>query len=65
VIEPTEEGLAVREAAPGVRMENIMTATKASLIVPAPVPGMSMEACSAYSLPAADLIIEGGAKWKR
>ena len=40
VIEPTEEGLALRETAPGVSIENVIAATEASLIVPAHVPEM-------------------------
>src|SRR5512136_1603759 len=40
VIEPTEEGLALRETAPGVSIENVIAATEASLIVPADVPEM-------------------------
>jgi acetate CoA/acetoacetate CoA-transferase beta subunit len=40
VIEPTEEGLALRETAPGVSIEQIIAATDASLIVPAHVPEM-------------------------
>jgi len=40
VIEPTEEGLALRETAPGVSIEQIIAATEASLIVPADVPEM-------------------------
>ncbi len=40
VIEPTEEGLALRETAPGVSIENVIAATEASLIVPADVSEM-------------------------
>ena len=40
VIEPTEEGLALRETAPGVSIENVIAATEANLIVPAHVPEM-------------------------
>jgi acetate CoA/acetoacetate CoA-transferase beta subunit len=40
VIEPTDEGLVLRETAPGVSIENVIAATEASLIVPADVPEM-------------------------
>ena len=40
VIEPTDEGLALRETAPGVSIENVIAATEASLIVPADVSEM-------------------------
>ena len=40
VIEPTAEGLVLRELAPGVTVENVTAVTEASLIVPAKVPEM-------------------------
>jgi acetate CoA/acetoacetate CoA-transferase beta subunit len=40
VIEPTDEGLVLRETAPGVTIEKIIAATEASLIVPEHVPEM-------------------------
>lgn len=40
VIEPTEEGLVLRETAPGVTVERIVAATEATLIIPAQVPEM-------------------------
>ena len=40
VIEPSAEGLVLKERAPGVTVENIVAATEASLIVPAHVPEM-------------------------
>jgi acyl CoA:acetate/3-ketoacid CoA transferase beta subunit len=40
VIEPTAEGLVLRELAPGVTVENVIAVTEASLIVPAKVPEM-------------------------
>jgi acetate CoA/acetoacetate CoA-transferase beta subunit len=43
VIEPTEEGLVLKERAPGVRVDEIVAATEASLIVPARVPEMPKE----------------------
>jgi acetate CoA/acetoacetate CoA-transferase beta subunit len=40
VIEPTEEGLVLRETAPGVTVEQVVADTEASLIIPANVPEM-------------------------
>ena len=40
VIEPTEDGLVLRERAPGVSVQDIMAATAARLIVPEDVPEM-------------------------
>lgn len=42
VIEPTEEGLLLRETAPGVSIEKVVAATEANLIVPAHVPEMAL-----------------------
>ncbi|TDR93488.1 3-oxoacid CoA-transferase subunit B [Enterovirga rhinocerotis] len=42
VIEPTEEGLVLREHAPGVSVEDIRAATAASLIVPAEIAEMQL-----------------------
>lgn len=38
VIEPTDGGLALREQAPGVPVEEVIAATAATLVVPADVP---------------------------
>jgi acetate CoA/acetoacetate CoA-transferase beta subunit len=43
VIEPTSEGLVLRERAPGVPIEEILAATAASLIVPQAVPEMALD----------------------
>ncbi len=40
VIEPTDEGLVLRETAPGVSVEKVIAATAATLIVPQNVPEM-------------------------
>ena len=40
VIEPTEEGLVLRERGPGVAVEDIRAATAARLMVPESVPEM-------------------------
>jgi acetate CoA/acetoacetate CoA-transferase beta subunit len=40
VLEPTEEGLVLRELAPGVTTEQVIAATEAKLIVPDHVPTM-------------------------
>ncbi|MBO8167350.1 MAG: succinyl-CoA--3-ketoacid-CoA transferase [Thermotogae bacterium] len=40
VIEPTEEGLVLREMAPGVSVEEVLKQTEASLIVPETIPKM-------------------------
>jgi acetate CoA/acetoacetate CoA-transferase beta subunit len=42
VIEPTEEGLLLREIAPGVSIERVVAATEANLIIPAHVPEMAL-----------------------
>jgi acetate CoA/acetoacetate CoA-transferase beta subunit len=42
VIEPTEDGLVLRERAPGVRVQDIVAATAARLIVPDDVPEMQL-----------------------
>ncbi|HXP96408.1 MAG TPA: succinyl-CoA--3-ketoacid-CoA transferase, partial [Telmatospirillum sp.] len=42
VIEPTADGLLLREVAPGVSIEQVIAATSARLIVPAHVPEMSL-----------------------
>ncbi|HEY2134825.1 MAG TPA: CoA-transferase, partial [Xanthobacteraceae bacterium] len=44
VIEPTEEGLVLKERGPGVSVEQVVAATAAKLIVPAKVPEMSVGA---------------------
>ena len=44
VIEPTEQGLVLREVAPGVTVEKVLAATQARLIVPATVPEMAIAA---------------------
>lgn len=43
VIEPTDQGLVLRERAPGVSVENIAAATEANLIVSTHIPEMSIE----------------------
>ena len=40
VLEPTEQGLVLREVAPGVTKEQVMAATEAKLIIPDDVPTM-------------------------
>ncbi|MGO9772216.1 MAG: hypothetical protein ACLPSW_22235 [Roseiarcus sp.] len=42
VIEPTSEGLLLREPGPGVSVENIVVATGAKLLFPGEVPEMSI-----------------------
>ncbi|MCW2243125.1 3-oxoacid CoA-transferase subunit B [Azospirillum canadense] len=42
VIEPTDDGLVLREVAPGITPERVLEATEASLIVPAEVPTMRL-----------------------
>lgn len=42
VIEPTEQGLVVRERAPGVEIDAICAATAAALIISGPVPEMRL-----------------------
>lgn len=44
VIEPTAKGLVLKERAPGVTVEKIVTATEATLIIPADVPEMKIAA---------------------
>ena len=44
VIEPTEEGLVVRELAPGVTVEQVVEATEATLILPSEIPEMKLAA---------------------
>lgn len=47
VIEPTRDGLALRERAPGISVEAIEAATGAALLVPAEVPEMDLSAMPA------------------
>ncbi len=42
VIEPTADGLVLRERAPGVSIDTIQAATGAALIVPTEVPEMDL-----------------------
>ncbi|MCX7329227.1 MAG: succinyl-CoA--3-ketoacid-CoA transferase, partial [Hyphomicrobiales bacterium] len=42
VIEPTADGLVLRERAPGISLETILGATDAALIVPDDVPEMRL-----------------------
>jgi acetate CoA/acetoacetate CoA-transferase beta subunit len=44
VIEPTANGLVLKELAPGVTIESVVAATKAALIVPSHVPMMQLAA---------------------
>ncbi|MGO8919778.1 MAG: 3-oxoacid CoA-transferase subunit B [Stellaceae bacterium] len=44
VIEPTAEGLVLKELAPGVTVEKVIAATEAKLIVPPQVPAMQIAA---------------------
>jgi acyl CoA:acetate/3-ketoacid CoA transferase beta subunit len=44
VIEPTAEGLVLKERAPGVTVAEIVSATEARLIVPPEVPEMLIAA---------------------
>jgi len=44
VIEPTEEGLVLREVAPGVTVEDVLAQTEARLMVPNHVPAMELNA---------------------
>lgn len=44
VIEPTAEGLVLKEVAPGISVEQVIAATEATLIVPANVPEMKIVA---------------------
>jgi acetate CoA/acetoacetate CoA-transferase beta subunit len=41
VIEPSDQGLVLKERAPGVTVEKVMAATEASLIIPSTVPEMA------------------------
>lgn len=50
VIEPTEDGLVLREVAPGVTSEQVIAATDAALIVPEHVPVMPIERDAASEL---------------
>lgn len=43
VIEPTDDGLVLRETAPGVTVEQVVAATQAKLVVPATVPVMPID----------------------
>jgi acetate CoA/acetoacetate CoA-transferase beta subunit len=42
VIEPSEQGLVLKERAPGVTLEKVIAATEASLIIPSKVPEMAV-----------------------
>jgi len=42
VIEPTDQGLVLRETAPGVSIDDVIKATEAELIIPANVPVMPL-----------------------
>ena len=42
VIEPTDDGLVLRERAPGVTVEEIVAATSARLTIPDVVPEMNI-----------------------
>jgi acetate CoA/acetoacetate CoA-transferase beta subunit len=42
VLEPSDEGLLLKERAPGVSVEKIIAATEAALIVPPVVPEMTI-----------------------
>ena len=44
VIEPTDEGLVVRELAPGVTIGQVIEATEAKLIIPPEIPEMKLAA---------------------
>jgi acetate CoA/acetoacetate CoA-transferase beta subunit len=44
VIEPTSDGLVLRERAPGVAVEEIVAATEARLLIPVVVPEMALAA---------------------
>ena len=46
VIEPTDEGLVLRETAPGINIETILAATEAKLIVPEHIPEMPIGSVS-------------------
>ena len=51
VIEPTEEGLLLREVAPGFSIEKVVAATEANLIVSAHVPEMALGSDSVLTDP--------------
>ena len=42
VIEPTEEGLVLKETAPGITVDQVIAATEAKLIIPAQLPEMNI-----------------------
>lgn len=42
VIEPTAKGLVLKELAPGVKVETVLAATEATLIIPDNVPEMQL-----------------------
>ncbi len=42
VIEPTDQGLVLRERAPGVTIEKVVAASEATLIIPSKVPEMAV-----------------------
>jgi acetate CoA/acetoacetate CoA-transferase beta subunit len=44
VIEPSDQGLVLKETAPGISVDQVLKATEATLIVPADVPVMSISA---------------------
>jgi acetate CoA/acetoacetate CoA-transferase beta subunit len=44
VIEPTDEGLVVRELAPGVSVDQVVAATEAKLVLPPQIPEMRLAA---------------------
>ena len=44
VIEPNDQGLVLKERAPGVTVEKVIAATEASLIIPSKVPEMAVSA---------------------
>jgi acetate CoA/acetoacetate CoA-transferase beta subunit len=44
VIEPTDEGLVVRELAPGVSVDQVVAATEAKLVLPPQIPEMKLAA---------------------
>jgi len=44
VIEPTEEGLVLKELAPGVTVGQVIAATEARLILPPEIPEMKLAA---------------------
>jgi acetate CoA/acetoacetate CoA-transferase beta subunit len=44
VIEPTAEGLVLKEMAPGVTVDQVVEATEAKLILPPEIPEMKLAA---------------------